>query len=155
VFATNSSVTSNGSANPQYVHDALEVVRQYLETHFGAHPSERPGKEVCGAHPVLERTEYMLNGASSDTVGRIPYEPGGFVDKLMESFAGPHDFLGSRTGYDALGNLAHMSDLQHTLFNLETDLYIPIASVFAIPTLFSQYGLSAGTYLRQSKEANK
>ena len=78
---------------------------------------------------------------------------GGFVDKLMESFAGPHDFLGSRTGYDALGNLAHMSDLQHTLFNLQTDLYIPIASVFAIPTLFSQYGLSAGTYLRQSKAA--
>ncbi|MFM0397879.1 beta strand repeat-containing protein [Paraburkholderia aspalathi] len=89
------------------------------------------------------------------TVSGIPYEPGGFVDKLMESFAGPHDFLGSRTGYDALGNLAHMSDIQHTLFNLQTDVDIPIAGIFAIPTLFSQYGLSAGTYLSQSKEANK
>jgi len=46
------------------------------------------------------------------TVSGIPYEPSGFVDKLMESFAGPHDFLGSLTGYDALGNLAHVSDIQ-------------------------------------------
>uniref|UniRef100_E1TCX7 Filamentous hemagglutinin family outer membrane protein n=1 Tax=Burkholderia sp. (strain CCGE1003) TaxID=640512 RepID=E1TCX7_BURSG len=89
------------------------------------------------------------------TVGHIPYEPGSFLDKLMESFAGPHDFLGAQTGYDALGNLAHMSDLQHTLFNLQTDVDIPIASIFAIPTLFSQYGLSVGTYLSQSKQVNK
>lgn len=39
--------------NPKYIHDALQVVRQYLETHFGAHSSERPGQEVCGTHPVF------------------------------------------------------------------------------------------------------
>ena len=34
--------------NPKYIHDTLEVVRQYLKTHFGAHPAERPATPVHG-----------------------------------------------------------------------------------------------------------
>src|SRR5476651_1871816 len=58
------------------IHDALQVVGQYLKTHFGAYPSERPGQKVCGTHPLLERTEYMLNGTSADGhCIRLPVEP--------------------------------------------------------------------------------
>jgi RHS repeat-associated protein len=33
-----------------------------------------------------------------------PYQAGGFVDRVIESFAGPHDWLGSWWSYDKLGN---------------------------------------------------
>jgi hypothetical protein len=52
------------------------MVGQYLKTHFGAQPSERSGQEVCGAHPLLERTEDMFNG--TPTNGHciwLPVEP--------------------------------------------------------------------------------
>ena len=42
------------------------MIRSYLKAHFGAHPPERPGLEVCGAHPILECAEDVFNGASSD-----------------------------------------------------------------------------------------
>ena len=61
--------------NPKYIHDSLEVVRQYLKAHFGAHPSKRPGQEVCSTHPMLQRAEDVFNGASSDGhCVRLPVE---------------------------------------------------------------------------------
>jgi len=34
----------------------------------------------------------------------IAYPPGGFLDQLVETFGGPHDFLNNPVFYDALGN---------------------------------------------------
>jgi hypothetical protein len=50
----------------KYVHDALQVVGQHVEAHFGTHSPERPGQEVCGTHPVLERAEDMFDRTSTD-----------------------------------------------------------------------------------------
>ena len=62
--------------NTKYIHDSLEVVCQYLKAHFGTHPPERPGLEVCGTHPMLERAEDVFNGASSDGHRiRLPVKP--------------------------------------------------------------------------------
>ncbi|EEF27452.1 conserved hypothetical protein [Ricinus communis] len=52
--------------NAKYVHDPLQVVGQHLKTHLRTHSPERPGQEVCRTHPVLQRTEDMLDGTSAD-----------------------------------------------------------------------------------------
>lgn len=57
-------------------HNPLQVIGQHLKAHLRAHSPERPGQEVCRTHPVLERTEDMLDGTSADShcIG-LPVEP--------------------------------------------------------------------------------
>ena len=52
------------SGDPRYIEDALEIVGQFLKAHFGAHPSQRPGQEVGGPHPILQRAEDVPDRAS-------------------------------------------------------------------------------------------
>jgi filamentous hemagglutinin len=92
------------------------------------------------------------NQGLAGTVAGLEYAPGGFMDKLMESFAGPHDFLGSLTAYDSVGNLDRMTAIEHQMFEVQTDFDIPIASIFAIPTLLNQYGLNVGNLIDQAKQ---
>lgn len=82
------------------------------------------------------------------------YSAGTITDKLLESFAGPHDFLGGLTAYDSLGNLKEgMSSLQRNLFEIQTDLDIPIAAPFAITTFLNQYGLDWSTLRNQINQS--
>ncbi len=45
------------------------------------------------------------------TLFGIPYSPGGFVDNVVEAFAGPHDWLGSWWSYDGNGDNYYQGSL--------------------------------------------
>lgn len=64
-----------------------------------------------------------------------PYEAGSWADKLIEAFAGPHDFIGGDLSglYDSDGNIRRgMSDAQRSLYDRwVTTSAIPIAAPFA------------------------
>ena len=49
-------------ADAEDVHDALEIVGQHVQRHFGGDPFQRLHLEVCIAHPVFDGAEGMLNG---------------------------------------------------------------------------------------------
>jgi len=62
------------------------------------------------------------------------YPTGGLVDKLVETFAGAHDFIGGQiTGlYDSQGNIRRgLSGTQETIYNLWSGAAIPLAAPFA------------------------
>jgi len=78
----------------------------------------------------------------SGTVAGIAYSPGSFIDKVLEAYAGPHDFLGSAF-YDDLGNLkTGLSTFQKNWFEIQTVIDLGIATPFALTALLNQYGLS-------------
>lgn len=52
-----------GSEN---LHHVFEVIGQDVETHLGADLLQRCCKEMCAAHPELDRPEGMLQGLTSD-----------------------------------------------------------------------------------------
>lgn len=55
----------HGSLEAQDAEDSSEVVRQYVQAHFGRHVLEASSQEVRPTHPVLERSEDVLDGALS------------------------------------------------------------------------------------------
>lgn len=80
-----------------------------------------------------------------------PYPPGTFTDKLLEAFSGPHDYLGSLTAYDRLGNLKEgMTSFQRMMFEIQTDIDIPLAAPFAVVTLLNQYGIDWSIFRNQA-----
>ncbi|CAH0445673.1 hypothetical protein LMG9673_04682 [Ralstonia pseudosolanacearum] len=82
------------------------------------------------------------------------YTPGGRIDKLLESFAGPHDFMGSIFAYDKLGNLKDgMTNFQRSLFEAQTDIDIPLSAPFAGVTFLNQYGVDWSTFRNQFNQA--
>ncbi|MES2353056.1 MAG: RHS repeat-associated core domain-containing protein [Pseudomonadota bacterium] len=68
-------------------------------------------------------------------LGPFHYSPGSFLDKLVESFAGPHDWLRDHTGfsYDGVtGNSIHFSGLRLAVDNIHLYGSIPIAAPIAV-----------------------
>jgi filamentous hemagglutinin len=89
------------------------------------------------------------------TLKNIPYQAGSFFDKLLESFAGTHDFLGSGF-YDQQGNLqANLTSFQRKWFEMQTIVDIPIAAPFAVSTLLNQYGVNIDILKNQINNAEK
>ncbi|WP_420992502.1 hypothetical protein ACKI2N_029590 [Cupriavidus sp. 30B13] len=87
------------------------------------------------------------------TLANSPYQPGTFTDKVLESFAGPHDYLGSLMAYDNLGNLKQgMTSFQRMMFEIQTDIDIPLAAPFAAVTLLNQYGIDWSTFRNQAQQ---
>jgi len=91
---------------PKYIHDALEVVDQDLKTHFRAWPHKRWDQEVCSGHPVVERTEFMLDSPSADGhCIRLALKPTlhGFQNMLVvpssDAAIGEHRSLRSQCGH--------------------------------------------------------
>ncbi|WP_316152108.1 hypothetical protein [Cupriavidus sp. BIC8F] len=85
------------------------------------------------------------------TLINSPYPPGTFTDKLLEAFAGPHDYLGSLTAYDNLGNLKEgMTSFQRMMFEIQTDIDIPLVAPFAAVTLLNQYGIDWSIFRNQT-----
>ncbi|SPK73985.1 Filamentous hemagglutinin, N-terminal:Adhesin HecA 20-residue repeat x2 [Cupriavidus taiwanensis] len=88
------------------------------------------------------------------TLINSPYPPGTFTDKLLEAFAGPHDYLGSLTAYDRLGNLKEgMTSFQRMMFEIQTDIDIPLAAPFAAVTLLNQYGIDWSIFRNQTQQS--
>lgn len=79
-----------------------------------------------------------IQGVQGTLFGK-PYEPGSWQDKLIESFAGSHDYIGgSLTGlYDEQGNIRRgMSGTEKSIYdNLVTTSAIPVAAPFAASEL--------------------
>ena len=68
------------------------------------------------------------------TLFGVPYAAGSWQDKLIESFAGTHDFIGGKVSglYDAQGNAARgRSELTTTLQNRWSEIAILPAAPFA------------------------
>ncbi len=49
------------SPDPHDVDDALEIIGQHMQGHFGGDPFQRLHLEMGIAHPTLDRAERMLN----------------------------------------------------------------------------------------------
>lgn len=79
-----------------------------------------------------------IQGVQGTLFGK-PYESGSWQDKLIESFAGSHDYIGgSLSGlYDEQGNIRRgMSGTEKSIYdNLVTTYAIPVAAPFAASEL--------------------
>ncbi|PRX19158.1 hypothetical protein B0G75_13921 [Paraburkholderia sp. BL18I3N2] len=107
---------------------------------------------------ALNKTGGLTGGFQGlpGTIAGLPYVAGGFTDRLLESFAGPHDFLGSLTAYDRLGNLVEgMTSLQRAAFEFQTDIDIPLAAPIAAATVLGQYGLDWSVINGQKTKAEE
>lgn len=73
---------------------------------------------------------------------------------MLESFAGQHDFLGSLTADDSLDNLKEgMTSFQRMMFEIQTDIDIPLAAPFAAVTLLNQYGVDWSIFRNQAQQS--
>ncbi|HBO37723.1 MAG TPA: hypothetical protein DD638_03580 [Pasteurellaceae bacterium] len=70
---------------------------------------------------------------------KIPYKVGSFSDKLIESFAGTHDYLGGQIWgwYDEKGNTAKKNLFQEKASMVTTVVAIPVSAPFALADLVS------------------
>jgi len=66
---------------------------------------------------------------------RWPYSPGGFFDRLVESYAGPHDWMSSFR-YAANGDLLRLSPFGTAMYGAYSALAIVPATPFAFATAF-------------------
>lgn len=82
--------------------------------------------------------------ALSPTFAGMPVAPGSFLDKLEESFAGPHDYMGGRIqgGYDSLGNWSVNNGLGAEIMS---GVNIPLVVPLAIPIFLRQINIDAVT----------
>jgi filamentous hemagglutinin len=75
-----------------------------------------------------------LQGGERTWLFGMPYEKGGWVDKLLEAFAGPHDLIGGKLSglYDEQGNAKQgMSPTERTAYEIYSGVAILPASPFA------------------------
>jgi filamentous hemagglutinin len=69
----------------------------------------------------------------------MDYNPGSFLDHLVETYAGPHDFLNSPVFYDNFGNNIGRS----SLFNALNAGNVVLATPFAIASIVPTYAYGA------------
>ena len=80
-------------------------------------------------------------------LGPISYGASNMADNLVESFAGPHDWLSDRVGmYDALGNGIHRAGFDHYLYEGLSYGLIPVASPFSAAALIDTTGITNSLY---------
>ncbi|NSX06945.1 hemagglutinin, partial [Cupriavidus gilardii] len=107
---------------------------------------------------ALNRFGGLTGGAQGlpGTLFNKEYFAGSFVDKLMESFACPHDYMGSVFAYDSVGNLKEgMTMVQRALFEAQTNIDIPLSAPFALTTLLNQYGIDISSFRSQAEGSEK
>ncbi len=78
-----------------------------------------------------------LQGAKGTLFG-LPYEAGGWIDKLIESFAGTHDLIGGQIAglYDTQGNIKqNLSNAERVLHERVADFAVLPATPFAMAEL--------------------
>jgi filamentous hemagglutinin len=103
------------------------------------------GQKMAGATGGVQGVKGTLFG--------VPYAPGSWQDKLIESFAGSHDFIGGKASglYDAQGNIKRgMSDTERATYDkVITTAAIPLAAPFAAaegmsPEIWKAIGILLG-----------
>lgn len=103
---------------------------RYDEVHLNGNPSPLGGHQ----------------GGQGQIFG-MPYKPGSFPDRLVEAYAGPHDFLNS-WGYNQFGNLAKQNlfegFLGATLNPLNVVIATPVVAASVIPS--AGYSIPAVIY---------
>jgi filamentous hemagglutinin len=90
----------------------------------------KTGKKLAGLTGGIQGSKGTLFG--------IPYIAGGWIDQLIEAFAGTHDLLGGQlTGlYDSEGNIRQgMSNTRRVIHDRAADLAVLPASPFAMADL--------------------
>lgn len=91
-----------------------------------------PSKIMSG----LTGGSQMIEG----TLAGIPYKSGGFIDRIIESFAGTHDLLGGQVWgwYGKDGNtLTDKTGFQKKASEVTTIVAIPVSAPFALADLIS------------------
>lgn len=89
------------------------------------------------------------NGPGS--IFSIGYGAGGFVDMVLESFAGPHDSANAHWWYDRQGNIKNLSGMQATFLDLTTNYTTSLifAAPFAIAAIREQTLNSSYSYVKK------
>lgn len=70
----------------------------------------------------------------------VPYPAGGVVDRVLESFAGPHDFL---SGLNYIRDKGVQDDINPNLSLAYSGAMLPFAAPFAAATFSEEYGLGS------------
>jgi|GEM_PF-4546258 len=94
-------------------------------------------------------------GGHQGGVGQIfgmRYKPGSFWDRLVETYAGPHDFLNS-WGYDAFGNLQNHVGFERFLGMTLNPLNVVIATPIALPSVIPPSAYSAPSVIYGNSKA--
>jgi filamentous hemagglutinin len=103
------------------------------------------GQKMAGATGGVQGVKGTLFGSE--------YAAGSWQDKLIESFAGSHDFIGGKASglYDAQGNIKRgMSDTERAIYDKGITLVaIPLAAPFAAaegmsPEIWKAIGILLG-----------
>ncbi|MEO8674725.1 MAG: Ig-like domain-containing protein [Casimicrobiaceae bacterium] len=81
-----------------------------------------------------------LQGGAGKFIG-IPYSPGTLLDRVVESFSGPHDYFNSGFWYDNLGNAINRTGLEKVFGEVLNGFNVFPASSFAIAV-----NIPAGAY---------
>jgi len=105
-------------------------------------------KVAGGRFDFLRDTAVSILGGRQNNHGRVlgfKYSSGGFVDMVLESFAGPHDFANAPWWYDSRGNIKPFTDSQSILLNVTTNYTTSLlfAAPFAIAAIREQTYFSA------------
>jgi filamentous hemagglutinin len=110
-------------------------------TQFIATPE---GQKMAGATGGIQGAVGTLFG--------VPYAAGSWQDKLVESFAGTHDYIGGKASglYDTQGNIKRgMSTTEKFVHDRAAEVAIPIAAPFAAaeslsPEIWKAIGILLG-----------
>jgi filamentous hemagglutinin len=69
--------------------------------------------------------------------GSIYYQPGSFLDNLIEAYAGTHDTFNSGTWYDAQGNDKNLTGTTQAVGNITNYTNVIFATPFAASVYFT------------------
>jgi len=109
----------------------------------------RDGFKLAGGRfDFLRAAAESILGGRQNGQGRVlgfEYSSGGFVDMVLESFAGPHDAANAPWWYDSRGNIKPFADSQSILLDVTTNYTTSLlfAAPFAIAAIREQTYFSA------------
>lgn len=96
-------------------------------------------REICDSTAGGCQGAPVNPGDVRGRLGPINYEKGSSIDNIVESFAGPHDWLRDLTGsYDQWGNSYHFEGFAAKLDWMRNYVEIPMAAPFAISGLIHE-----------------
>lgn len=91
--------------------------------------------EILEMKPELVSPLGGVQGYDGMFLGR-PYEPGDFRDKLVEAYAGTHDYLNSSVWYGPDGNVKPgMTEMERNFGEIHNIVNVPLATPFALSVL--------------------
>ena len=79
-----------------------------------------------------------VQGSSGNVFG-FEYEPGSIIDRVVEAYAGPHDFLNSPFFYDSAGNNASRPDILEVI----NGAHVAVATPFVLSSVIPAYSYGA------------